>query len=260
MQTEPHRDDHEGQHSSPQGQPSAEDQGTAPGDVLADRLGDLARLLESEDDTASMLDDVVAAAVQIIPGVQEASISAVVGRRRVVSEHQSSELPERVDAIQTETGEGPCLDAIFEQQTVRVPDMGHEERWPRFAERAHQAGAGSMLSFQLYVEGDNLGSLNLYNADPDAFDDESEQIGLLFASHAAVAYADAKKIDTLEQAVASRDLIGQAKGILMERYSIDEDQAFRVLTRISQTSHTRLRAVAEELVTTRRLAALEPTN
>lgn len=88
--------------------------------------------------------------------MQEGSISLVTGRTQVTSQHPSGELPLLVDAIQTETGQGPCLDAVYEQQTVRVPDMAHEQRWPKFAQRAFEAGAGSVLSFQLHVEGDNL--------------------------------------------------------------------------------------------------------
>ena len=117
-----------------------------------------------------------------------------------------------------------------------------------------------MLSFQLYVEGDNLGSLNLYNHAANAFDDESEQIGLLFASHAAVAYADAKKIDGLAQAIASRDLIGQAKGILMERYKIDAQKAFTLLVRVSQQRNIKLRDLATELANTGHIASLTPTS
>ncbi|MGI3784107.1 MAG: ANTAR domain-containing protein, partial [Janthinobacterium lividum] len=140
---------------------------------------------------------------------------------------------------------------------VRVPDMRHEQRWPQFAQRAYEAGAGSMLSFQLYVQGDTLGALNLYNPEPNGFDEESEQVGLLFASHAAVAFADAQKMDHLDRAVASRDLIGQAKGMLMERYQIDGEGAFRVLARVSQSSNRPLREVATELVHTGQLAVLQ---
>ena len=226
-------------------------------DLLASRLEELARSLQAEDETGSMLDRVTAAAVHVIPGVEAASISSVVGRRTVISEHATADLPRVVDAIQTELGEGPCLSAIYEEQTVRVPDLRHEQRWPEFARRAHDSGAGSMLSFQLFVDGDNLGSLNLYNYAAAGFDDESEQVGLLFASHAAVAYAGAKKIDELQVAVTSRDLIGQAKGILMERYSLDGDHAFQLLVRISQSTHRKLRDIAHELVTTRHLQGLD---
>ncbi|HLM22473.1 MAG TPA: GAF and ANTAR domain-containing protein, partial [Propionibacteriaceae bacterium] len=147
-----------------------------------------------------------------------------------------------------ETQQGPCLDSAYVHQTVRVADMASEERWPQFARRASEAGAASMLSLQLYVEGDNLGALNLYSRTPNAFDDESEQVGLLFASHAAVAYAGVRKEAQLAKAVASRDLIGQAKGILMERYKISPERAFLVLTGISQASNRKLHDIAAELV------------
>jgi GAF domain-containing protein len=243
--------------SSRQGLPSAEDQGTAVTDELAHQLSDLARSLQAEHDTTAMLDEVVSAAVALIPGVQEGSISVVTNRRQVSSHNPSSELPERVDAIQEEVGEGPCLDAVYEQRTVRVPDVANEERWPRFAKRAADIGVGSMLSFQLYVEGDNLGALNLYSREPNAFDDESEHVGLLFASHAAVAFADAQRLDQLTSAVETRDLIGQAKGILMERYRISADQAFRLLTRVSQQRNRKLRDLAAELTDTRQLTGLK---
>lgn len=230
-----------------------------PGDAgpnLAAQLGRLARSLEAEADSGAVLDDIVAAAVQIVPGVDAASISLMVARRRISSEHRTGALPERVDAIQTETGQGPCIDAAYDHQTVHVPDLAHEQRWPDFSRRAYEAGAGSMLSLQLFVQGDALGALNLYNTRPGGFDDRSEQVGLLFASHAAVAFAAARKVEHLDRAVSSRDLIGQAKGMLMERYRIDQDGAFRVLARVSQSTNRPLRDVARELVSTGRLALL----
>ena len=224
---------------------------------LAESLGRLARSLEAEDDTGTMLDDVVEAAVELIPGAEAASISLVVARRQIISPHRTGDLPERVDAIQTEVAEGPCLDAAYDRETIRVPDMGHEQRWPKFASRAYEAGAASMLSFQLYVQGDTMGALNLYSRQLNGFDEESEQVGLLFASHVAVAFASAQKTDHLDRAIVSRDLIGQAKGMLMERYQIDGDAAFRVLARVSQSTNRPLRDVAHELVTTGRLAGLQ---
>jgi AmiR/NasT family two-component response regulator len=107
-----------------------------------------------------------------------------------------------------------------------------------------------MLSFQLYVEQDNLGALNLYAHGTDAFTDESEQVGLLFATHAAVAMADAKQHQQLTRAIAVRDLIGQAKGILMERHKLTGDQAFTLLVRASQNTNTKLNEVARYLVET----------
>jgi hypothetical protein len=103
-----------------------------------------------------------------------------------------------------------------------------------------------MLSLQLYVEGDNLGALNLYARTPDAFTDESEQVGLLFAAHAAIAYAGGRKEAQVANTLISHDVIGQAKGILMERYKITGERAFLVLTRVSQTSNRKLHVVAAE--------------
>ena len=237
-------------------EPTAEDRGSADINGLAHDFSEVARSLQASQDTEEMLEELVASAVRLIPGTEEGSLSVVIGRRHVHSQHPTGGMPARVDAVQTETGEGPCLDAVYEQQTVRVTDMAHEQRWPHFARKAAELGAASMLSFQLYVEEDNLGALNLYSRSIGAFDDESEQVGLLFASHAAVAFAHAQRLDQLNRAVSSRDLIGQAKGILMERYQMSADHAFRALTRVSQTRNTKMRDIAEELTTTRLLPGL----
>ena len=248
----------EKQHRSGKGQASEENEGTTAGqDELAQQLTEVSRSLQAQDNTDMMLDELVRAAVALIPGVDEGSISVVMGRSAVISQSPSGDLPRRVDAVQAELGEGPCLDAAFDHQTVQVPDMTHEQRWPRFAAAAAEAGAASMLSFQLYVEKDNLGALNLYSYRPHAFDDESEHVGLMFASHAAVAFADAQRIDQLNHKAATRDLIGQAKGILMERYNISSDRAFAVLVRVSQQNNRKLRDVAEELVSSRQLSNLQ---
>lgn len=241
------------------GQPPAEGSAAPPElNELAQMLSELARTLEAEDDTESMLNDLVAAAVAQIPGVDEGSISIVLARKDVSSQSPSSDLPRRVDALQTETGQGPCLDAVYSEKTVRVPDMASETRWPHFARRAAQAGAGSMLSFQLWVEGDNLGALNLYGHEPHSFTEESEHVGLLFVSHAAVAMASAQKQDQMAEGLATRDLIGQAKGILMERYGIDAQKAFSLLTRASQHRNIKLRDLATELTRTGSIAGVTP--
>jgi GAF domain-containing protein len=230
------------------GQPSSADTGTAEKSLLAEVLSALARDLEEQDDPDTMLCAIVAAAVDLIPGAEEGSISLVAARRTITSRAPIGELPVSVDAIQEEVGQGPCLDAAYEQQTVRVNNLATEERWPAFARRASAIGAASMLAVQLYVEGDNLGALNLYARIPDAFTDESEQVGLLFAAHAAIAYVGARNAAQLTRAVSSRDLIGQAKGILMERYKISGDRAFLVLSRASQASNRKLHEVVAELV------------
>lgn len=207
-----------------------------------------ARTVQQQDDPGSTLVEIVRAAVELVPGCDEGSISVVLGRRRVTSQAPPGDLPRVVDALQEKLGQGPCLDAAYEQETVRVSDMAIEQRWPLFTRGALEAGAAGMLSFQLYVEGDNLGALNLFTRRRNAFDDESEHVGLLFAAHAAVAYSAAQQQASAARVVATRQLIGRAEGILMERHKLTADQAFALLVRASQQGNVKLRDVASRLV------------
>lgn len=228
--------------------PSSSDSGTYAGrDELALHLGDLARELQQETTLQDTLDGIVRAAVANVPGAEMAGISSVEGRRRISTSAGTDPLVFEIDRIQYRAGEGPCLSTIYDERTVRLPDMSTEDRWPAFTEQAWRLGIGSMLSFQLYVEAEDLGALNLYHPEPKAFDDESEHIGLLFATHAAVAMAGSRARHQLTLAVATRDLIGQAKGILMERHRLTGDQAFELLVRASQRGNMKLRDVAEQL-------------
>ena len=107
-----------------------------------------------------------------------------------------------------------------------------------------------MLCLQLFVHEDTLGALDLLAGEESAFTDESEHIGLLLASHAAIAAAGAQKLEHATIALATRDIIGQAKGILMERFKLTADQAFDVLAKVSQDTNRKLYAVAEDLTRT----------
>lgn len=111
-----------------------------------------------------------------------------------------------------------------------------------------EAGAAGRLSFQLYVEGDNLGALNLFSRTAGAFTDQSEHVGLIFAAHAALAYAAAQKQSKMSPTVTTRQLIGQAEGILVERHKITGAQSFALLVQASQGSNLKLREVAERLI------------
>ena len=190
-------------------------------------MGQVARSLqESHGGVEETLRAITATAVGAIPGAEECTVTYVTGRRKVEPRAATGELPSQVDEVQDRLGEGPCLDAVWEEETLRIEDMRAERRWPRFAAEAAQSGVLSAVSFQLFVEGDNLGALNVYARMPHAFGEESEDVGLVFAAHAAVALSGAQNEDHLRRAVTSRDLIGQAKGILMERYKLTADQAF----------------------------------
>ncbi|MGQ7351023.1 ANTAR domain-containing protein [Quadrisphaera oryzae] len=221
------------------------------GGGLARRLADLARAMHADPTSQGVLDRVVRSAVALVPRAQHGSISLVRGRRTVTTAAATSAVGRRLDELQTELGQGPCLDAAFEHQTTRVADLAAEDRrWPALAARASELGAASALCLQLYVDGDNLGALNLLAERPAAFDDDAEDVGLLLAAHAAVAVANARKLENLSRGLAHRDVIGQAKGILMERHRLSADQAFELLARYSQHTHRKLHDIAAELAST----------
>ena len=231
------------------GEASDDDTGTSSGDDdLARSFSQFARTVQQHQDPEATLVEIVGSAIALIPGCDEASISLVIGRQRVRSYAHSNDLPRAVDALQESLNQGPCLDAAYEHETVRVTDMASETRWPLFCEAALAAGAAGMLSIQLFVDDDNLGALNLFSRTADALNDESEHVGLMFAAHAAVAYAAARQQAAMTRVVSTREVIGQAQGILMERHKLTASQAFALLVRVSQHRNAKLRQVAESLV------------
>jgi ANTAR domain/GAF domain len=243
------RESDEGQHPAPAHGDSPGEPGAEPD--IGEVMGQVARKLqEQHGDVEGTLQAITEGAVGSVPGAEYCGITLVVDRRKVESRASTGELPRQVDALQEELGEGPCIDAIYEQATVRLDDATAEDRWPRFSARAAELGLGSLLSFQLFVTGGTLGALNMYSTRKGAFGEDSESVGLVFASHGAIALAGAQQEQHLRRAVDSRDLIGQAKGILMERYKLTADQAFQVLVRASSHANRRVVDIAEELSAT----------
>lgn len=222
-----------------------------PGHHVGDALSRVARTLQEEHgDVEGTLRAITAGAVATLPDAEECGISYVTGRARVAPRAATGELPRTLDLLQQQLGQGPCLDAVWDHVVVRVDDMPSEQRWPAFARQSAALGVGSMLCLQLFVHGDQLGAMNLYARTPGAFDDEAQEIGLLFASHAAVALSGAETEQHLRLGMSNRDLIGQAKGILMERHRLSADQAFAVLVRVSQETNRKLVDIARELADT----------
>ena len=233
------------------GQAAGELQPAAPPpEGLGTVMSRIARTLQEEHgDVERTLQSITTAAVTAVPGAEFAAVSLVAGRR-VHPRGATSALAEEIDGLQTEYDQGPCLDSLREHYTVRVDDFATEERWPRFAAEAARRGAGSLLSFQLFTDGVNLGALNLYATVPRAFDTDSETVGQIFASHAAIALSAARQEENLRHALDGRDLIGQAKGILMERYRLTAQQAFELLVRASTHTNRKLFDIADELTNT----------
>lgn len=234
--------------------PSAGESGRRPagdGTGLARALSELALNLEDEGDLDSTLAAIARTAVTTVPGAGHASLSMVRGRQDVQTRAATSDLSRDSDRAQYETKEGPCLDALYQAKTVHLPDMTVEQRWPSFARRATALGVRSMMSVQLFVRGDDLGALNLLSEDSHAFGEDSEGVALLFATHAAVAIVGAEKEDQLRDVLSSRDIVGQAMGIVMERYDLTAPRAFSVLVRLSEHSNRRLFDLAQGIVRSR---------
>lgn len=158
-----------------------------------------------------------------------------------------------LDEAQADAGEGPCILAATVEPVVVANDLASDERFPVFGQRAAVLGARSAVSYQLFLErqqGARLGALNLYGAAADAFDDEAVTLGAVFATHCATVLAAAIARDGFEVALESRDLIGQAKGILMHRYRLTATAAFELLRTSSQELNVKLREVVEQVVDT----------
>jgi GAF domain-containing protein len=198
------------------------------------------------DDT---FDAVVRAARTSIPAFEHVSISVRSADGKLETKAGTDQLVWELDAVQYDNGEGPCVKAIEQEPVVVVEHLRHEQRWPRYIPAAVQRGVRSQVGVQVFTQGKHLGGLNLYSTAHDEVDQESVDTARLFATHVAVILGHVQEEQHLYEALQSRKTIGQAVGIIMERYRIDEDRAFQFLLRASSTSNIKVRDVATELVT-----------
>ncbi len=218
-----------------------------PIDVAA-ALAEATRHLGDHQDLDATLQTLVDVARDSMPEIDHAGITVTHRSGRIRTEVQTDDLVRRLDDLQYDLGEGPCLYAMESHETIVVTYARHDQRWPRFIPAAVALGLRSSLGVRLHVGEETVGALNLYSLVSDQISAETEQLAELFAAHAALAMGHARRLDNLNAALASRKTIGLALGILMERLGIDEDRAFTYLTRISATSETKLRDVAAQVV------------
>lgn len=160
---------------------------------------------------------------------------------------------ERADRLQYELGEGPCVDAAVEIKSVHSESLAEDPRWPRWGPAATELGFHGIISAEVHGRGQRIGALNLYGSSRTSFSSDDVDMARLFAGHGAIALANARSEDTLLQALDTRTLIGQAQGILMERFDLDAEQSFAVLRRYSQESNRRIGEIVGEIVATRQL-------
>ena len=215
------------------------------------RIAELVQSLHGRPDADS--DTVVAelaehAAVQI-PGAQYAGITVTRNGKHIDTPAATHIYPMLLDKIQQRHREGPCLTAAWEEKTVHVANLETDDRFPLYRQDVlAETPIKSIMAFQLFIAGETMGALNVYSEEPNVFDSESRNIGLVFAAHSSVAWNSARRDEQFKRALSSRDVIGQAKGMIMERYDVDAVQAFELLRKLSQDSNVPLIRVATELV------------
>ena len=219
--------------------------------AFANQLAEAARSMQGWPSTQQTLDKVVLVATEIIPGCDLVGIS-VVHPDGIDTPAGSDEALNRLDELQFVMKEGPCFDALRTQETVHSPELATDPRWPRWGPRVvKELGVHCIASYRLFTTADTLGALNLYSRTANAFDADDLYNGLALAAHVAVALAASQNVEHMEMALTTRTVIGQAEGILMERFDIPPDTAFAVLRRVSQRRNVKLNQVADELVRTR---------
>lgn len=218
--------------------------------TIANQLVELVANLEREQSgTAAGLHELLDEGVQHVTGAQYAGITLAEKGASVSSVVATHRYPMVLDAIQDSSGEGPCLTAAWEHHMMHIADLSSEQRWLRYRRLAlEQTPIRSILSFELFIDGTSMAALNFYAEDPHAFTEEAVEIGTVFATHIALAWSMMRRNDQFRSALASRDIIGQAKGVIMERFGIDAVEAFQLLTRVSQQSNIKLIEIARSLI------------
>jgi GAF domain-containing protein len=217
-------------------------------DNLVARLSELARTAAPPASLDSVLEAVTASVVDILPAADSAGILLISPGGVFESRACTSEVPRRLDQYQEEFGEGPCLEAAIDELVVRADDFRTDGRWPRYGPAAVEAGVLSGLSFKLYTSRRKAGALNIFAKHANAFDAQAEAIGSALAAHAAAAIVASRNEEQLKSALMTRDIIGQAKGMIMERYKSDAVRAFELLRQLSQDTNTPLVEIAQQIV------------
>jgi GAF domain-containing protein len=222
-------------------------------DSLTSALHSVARFLLSDEDFDETARRVADLALEAFPAADYVGLS-LIEDGKVVTAASTDPFVLELDNEQTATGEGPCLRAIDTHTVFQVDNTGEDERWPRFGPLAAQKGIGSVLSLPLVIDG-TVGTLNLYARTLGAFRHTDHHLGELFGAQVGVALHNARIFsqrarlaEQLNEALVSRAVIDQAKGILMEREGVNADEAFEMLRVTSRDKNVRLREIALLLV------------
>jgi ANTAR domain/GAF domain len=218
--------------------------------TIVAQLAELVANLERDGtETWAGLHELIDTGTRHVAGSEYAGITLVEAGKAITNVVATHRYPAVLDAIQNEFGEGPCVAAAWQHHMMHVANLNIDQRWPRYQEFAlANTPVRSILSFELFVDRDTTAALNFYAHHPYAFTDDSVELGHIFATHVALAWSMMWRQDQFRSALASRDIIGQAKGVIMERFNLDAVEAFDLLARLSQQSNTKLIDIARGLI------------
>jgi GAF domain-containing protein len=221
---------------------------------LENAVRSLSRLLLSEETLEATHGRVASLACRTLPPCDLASVTMINDGRPSTPVH-TDPLAGDLDSVQYRSRRGPCLEAYQAGKVVREKISQNADRWPEFSTIAANAGVHSVLAVPLVASEQPFGALNLYSKSPGGYDEAAEETAVLFSEQAAVACANAEVYwrtytltEHLREALESRDVIGQAKGILMARHALTPDAAFEALRKASQHRNIKLRDIAEQVV------------
>ncbi len=199
----------------------------------------------SLDDT---LQTIVEVACNSVPGFDHVGIATMESKGEVETRAFTGDVVLPLDRVQYTQRQGPCSEVLQGTAAVSVSSLQDEPRWPDYVPQARGLGVRSQLAVKLYLDEDTLGGINFYSTISDEVSADAQSLAGLFATHAAIALGHAQERETLTTGMQSRRIIGQALGLLMERYEMSDDRAFAFLVRASSHRNIKLRAVAQELV------------
>jgi GAF domain-containing protein len=218
--------------------------------ALAVRMAELARQLAMPLALPDVLTGVTKTVLEVISGADAAGFLLFTKGEKYETQAATTDLMFELDRLQVKYGEGPCVEAAIDELIVRTDDFQREQRWPNYSAEVLKLGLRSALSFKLYTTNRNAGALNIFAFEPNAFDAEDEAVGSVLAAHAAAAILASRQGDQLQSALSNRDVIGQAKGVIMERYKVDAIRAFEMLRELSQSANEKLVDVAARVIET----------
>jgi GAF domain-containing protein len=202
-----------------------------------------------DTDSDTVIAELAEHAAAEIPGAEYAGVTVTRNAKQIDTPATTHKWPLLLDEIQQRHAEGPCLTAAWEEKIIHVADLTTDERFPLYARDAlTETPIRSVMAFQMWIAGEQMGALNVYSETAHAFGPQTREIGLVFAAHSSVAWNAARRDEQFKRALTSRDVIGQAKGMLMERYGVNAIQAFDLLRKLSQDSNTPLIQIAADLI------------